>query len=382
MRHEQREGRVDRFGQRADTVRTVTYYGEDNGIDGIVLQVLIKRHENIRRSTGVSVPIPVDSTTVMKAIWESLLLRGTEADQLTLDFADATSGSLADALDVQWIDAAEREKASRSRFRQAGLQPDAVAATLAEVRRSLGGPADAETFTRNALSLMSAQLTDTADGFTARIDTLPPAVRDQLPPAKDHRLHFHDSFPVPTGHSVLARTDPTVEALSRYVLDAALDADLDPILRPARRAGVIRSAAVKQVTTLLVVRFRLEITLPGSRATITQVAEDAQFLAFTTTGDDLTWLTTGQVDALLTVPATGNVADTLARTQLDRALSRLDVVGDHLQAIGDERADAIVADHRAVRSASRAGGRAVTAELLPPPDVLGLYVFLPEMSTS
>jgi superfamily II DNA or RNA helicase len=381
-RHEQREGRVDRFGQRADTVRTVTYYGEDNGIDGIVLRVLIKRHENIRRSTGVSVPIPVDSTTVMKAIWESLLLRGTEADQLTFDFADATSGSLADALDVQWIDAAEREKASRSRFRQAGLQPDAVAATLAEVRRSLGGPADAETFTRNALSLMSAQLTDTADGFVARIDTVPPAVRDQLPPAKDHRLHFHDSFPVPTGHSVLTRTDPTVEALSRYVLDAALDANLDPILRPARRAGVMRSAAVNQVTTLLVVRFRLEITLPGSRATITQVAEDAQFLAFTTTGDDLAWLTTEQVDALLTVAATGNVADTLARTQLDRALGRLDVVGDHLQAIGVERADAIVADHRAVRSASRAGGRAVTAELLPPPDVLGLYVFLPEMNAS
>ena len=164
------------------------------------------------------------------------------------------------------------------RFRQAGLQPDAVAATLAEVRRSQGGRADAETFTRNALSLMSAQLADTADGFTARIETVPPAVRDQLPPAKDHRLHFHESFPVPAGHSVLTRTDPTVEALSRYVLDAALDADLDPILRAARRAGVMRSAAVNKVATLLVVRFRLEITLPGSRATITQVAEDAQFL--------------------------------------------------------------------------------------------------------
>ena len=37
-------------------MRTVTYYGEDkdNGIDGIVLQVLIRRHDNIRRSTGVS----------------------------------------------------------------------------------------------------------------------------------------------------------------------------------------------------------------------------------------------------------------------------------------------------------------------------------------
>src|SRR5512142_619884 len=35
--HEQREGRVDRFGQRRDTVRAVTLYGRDNSIDGIVL---------------------------------------------------------------------------------------------------------------------------------------------------------------------------------------------------------------------------------------------------------------------------------------------------------------------------------------------------------
>ena len=87
-RHEQREGRVDRFGQVAPTVRAVTYYGADNKIDGVVLDVLIRRHEAIKRSTGVSVPVPVDSTTVMNAIWESLLLRGTDPDQLTLDFGD------------------------------------------------------------------------------------------------------------------------------------------------------------------------------------------------------------------------------------------------------------------------------------------------------
>src|SRR5690606_2411775 len=30
-RHEQREGRVDRFGQPKDVVRAITYYGSDNG---------------------------------------------------------------------------------------------------------------------------------------------------------------------------------------------------------------------------------------------------------------------------------------------------------------------------------------------------------------
>ena len=379
-RHEQREGRVDRFGQQAPTVRTVTYYGEDNGIDGIVLQVLIRRHENIKRSIGVSVPIPIDSTTVMKAIWESLLLRGKEAEQLTLDFAGATSKSLAEQVEVEWTNAAEREKASRSRFRQAGLQPDTVEEALTEVRRALGGPADVENFTRTALALMGAPVSDTNDGFTAIIDTLPAAVRDQLPPAKGGRLHFHRSLPVPTGHHVLSRTDAAVDALSRYVLDAALDSKLDPAARPARRAGVMRTSGVNKVTTLLMVRHRLEIMIPGAAATITQVAEDAKFEAFTATGDTLTWLPQNEVDALLSLTPTANVDDALARMQVGRALERLDALTTHLATTGKDAAAELVSEHQAVRSASKATGRAPTVKFLPPADVLGVYLFLPESS--
>ena len=105
-------------------------------------------------------------------------------------------------------------------------------------------------------------------------------------PPRTRRLHFHRSLPVPAGHSVLTRTDATVEALSRYVLDAALDSRPRPAARPARRAGVMRTRGVNKVTTLLMVRYRLEITIPGSRTTVTQVAEEAKFLAFTATGDD------------------------------------------------------------------------------------------------
>lgn len=377
-RHEQREGRVDRFGQQAPTVRTVTYYGEDNGIDGLVLEVLIRRHENIKRSIGVAVPIPVDSTTVMKAIWESLLLRGKQAEQLTLDFGAATSKSLADQVEVEWTNAAEREKVSRSRFRQAGLKPDTVEQALAEVRHALGGPADVETFTRTALSMLGAAVTDTGDGFTAVIDTLPAAVRDQLPPTKAGRLHFHDSLPVPAGHCVLTRTDATVDALSRYVLDAALDSRLEPAVRPARRAGVMRTRGVGKVTTLLMVRHRLEISIPGSATTVTQVAEEATFLAFTATGDTLAWLPQAAVDTLLTLKPSGNVDDSLSRMQLGRALGRLDLLTEHLTATGKVAAKDLVSEHQAVRSASKAAGRAPTVKFLPPADVLGVYVFLPE----
>lgn len=380
-RHEQREGRVDRFGQQAPIVRTVTYYGEDNGIDGIVLNVLIRRHENIKRSIGVSVPIPVDSTTVMKAIWESLLLRGKEAEQLKLDFASATTASLAEKVEVEWVNAAEREKASRSRFRQAGLKPDTVEQALGEVRNALGGQADIETFTRTALSLMNATTSDTGDGFVAVVDTLPVAVRDQLPPVKNGRLQFHRSLPVPTGHAVLTRTDATVEALARYVLDAALDTKLDPAVQPARRAGVLRTSGAAKVTTLLMVRFRLEITIPGSTTTVTQVAEEARFVAFTASGDTVSWLSQPEVDALLTLTPSGNVDDALTRMQLSRALGRLPALTEHLTRTGQTAAKSLVSDHQTVRTAAKSAGRAPTAKFLPPADVLGVYVFLPEGST-
>jgi len=84
-RHEQREGRIDRFGQQRDLVRTITYYGLDNRIDGIVLDVLIRKSKAIRKSLGVSVPVPEDTDSVMEAIFEGLLLReeaGFEAERL------------------------------------------------------------------------------------------------------------------------------------------------------------------------------------------------------------------------------------------------------------------------------------------------------------
>lgn len=379
-RHEQREGRVDRFGQLAPTVRAVTYYGADNKIDGVVLDVLLRRHAAIKRSTGVSVPVPVDSMTVMTAIWESLLLRGTEPDQFMLDFGAATSSATADAVLTQWVDAAEREKVSRSRFRQATLRPDAVQATLDDVRRSLGGPADAERFTRDALTLLSGQLSDTEDGFTARIDTLPRALLDQLPPARSATLRFHRSLPAPVGEPLLTRTDATVEAIARYVLDAALDPQLPDNARPARRAAAIRTTAVAAVTTLLVVRFRVELVVPGSRTTVTQVAEDAQFLAFTLRDGAPVWLDQQATDVLLAATPTGNVNDDLARTQVQRAIDRLPALVPHLTELGQQIAVEAAETHRAVRRSSRVGRRGLDARLLPPPDVLGVYVYLPDRS--
>jgi hypothetical protein len=92
----------------------------------------------------------------------------------------------------------------------------------------------------------------------------------------------------------------------------------------------------------------------------------------------VSWLPDAQVDVLLTIPPTSNVAESLAHAQLSKALTRLPDLQHHLEHTGRAKAHQLVAEHRDVRAASKSGGRAVTAELLPPPDALGGYLFLPE----
>ncbi len=82
-RHEQREGRADRFGQ--PVVRTVTLLGSNNPIDGLVLQVILRKHETIRKQLGVTVPVPEDTEALERAILESQILgKEPEPQQLSL----------------------------------------------------------------------------------------------------------------------------------------------------------------------------------------------------------------------------------------------------------------------------------------------------------
>ena len=127
-------------------------------------------------------------------------------------------------------------------------------------------------------------------------------------------------------------------------------------------------------------RFRVELVVPGSRRTITQIAEDAQFLAYRISGDDIDWLDTHSTETLLAALPTGNVTDELAKAQLQRALDRIPALRDHLALLGDTIAADAVTAHRAVRRSTRLGLRGLTARLLPPPDVLGIYLYLPDRS--
>jgi superfamily II DNA/RNA helicase len=84
-RQQQREGRVDRFGQKRETVRTILIYGENNPVDGAVLDVILRKARAIEKQTGVQVPMPDEGGSLTKALMSAVLLRARERRQLTLD---------------------------------------------------------------------------------------------------------------------------------------------------------------------------------------------------------------------------------------------------------------------------------------------------------
>jgi superfamily II DNA/RNA helicase len=142
-RHEQREGRVDRFGQPKKVVRVLTYYGTDNQIDGIVLDVLLRKHKTIRSSLGISVPVPVNTEQVIEAIFEGLLLRSkpTVMQDYLPGFDEYIKPQKED-LFSKWEAASEREKRSRTLFAQETLKVDEVAKELQAAQAAVGSGVD------------------------------------------------------------------------------------------------------------------------------------------------------------------------------------------------------------------------------------------------
>ena len=373
-RHEQREGRVDRFGQTAPTVRAITLYGVDNSIDGIVLDVLIRRHRAISKATGVIVPVPAESDSVLEALMEGLVLRGVDHQQGELDLglrqADAR-------LDLAWRSAAEAERTSRTKYAQGSIHPDDVAREVAQVRAALGSHGAIRPFVEDTLRALGSTLTPTADGFAATTASLVAGVRDALPPGHAEPLPFHHQLPAPRRHAVLTRTDPAVAALAGYVLDTALDPRADAGLRPARRAGILRTDQVAARTTMLLVRYRFHLDVPARAGTRALVAEDAELVAFRGTPEDPTWLDADEVARLMHAHPDANIPPDQATDMVARALEKVPLVFDHLDARADARADELLESHRRVRAGAGAARAGLRVRAQKPVDVLGVYLYLP-----
>lgn len=366
-RLDQREGRVDRYGQTKEEVRVLTIYGEDNQIDNLILDVLVRKHRNIRRTLGASVPAPEEAESILDKMLERLL-NTPKGHTLQPSLFDDVQ-----AFDTQWRNAAEGERRSRSRFAQNAIRTDEVADELTAVREALGSSEDARQFTLSALQASGVIVTPHRLGAYEADPTqsdLAPEIRDVLRQARRFRFDA-----VTERNTVnLARNHPTVEQLASTLLGQALD---DEGRAVARRVGVIRTAGVTTQTTLLLLRHRFHLTGRKGNRTWQTLAEELDMVAFQGRAEDEKWLTPEEIRTLLELQPDGNLNPALKEERLARVLNSITGMQDLLMVRAKERAAALLDAHERVRGAARGLGATYSIEPPRTPDLLGVYLYVP-----
>lgn len=384
-RHEQREGRVDRFGQPRSTVRVITYYGLDNQIDGIVLNVLLRKHEAIRKALGVSVPIPEDSDKVMQAILEGLLLRGKDVlpaqQQLLMPGLEQHIRPEADRLAKEWDIVAKREeKRSRTLFAQQSIKVEEVARELLAANLAAGDASSVQRFVMETLRLMGAThqkhaVSDQLQCYAFSFSGMDSRTRQRI--NVSDKLNAQFALPVETGVIYLARTHPFVERLAADVLMNALDPHEKSV---ARRAGAMRTGQVNTRTTLLLCRFRFELKTLFDKGEHASLTEECALLAFTGAPNSAVWLDEATAHTLLTAQPTGNILPDQASNFVSTVTTHIAQLVPHIHETMQERGLALLDAHRRVRAAAKVRGLRYQVTPQGEPDILGVYVYLPDLS--
>ncbi len=368
-RLEQREGRVDRYGQQKSRVKAVLLWGEDNAIDRAVLRVLIRKAREIRDRLGISISAPVESDAVIQAVIEDVFMqRG--GYQLALGSDDDISDTRVSEYHDAVQNAAVRESRNRAYFAQRGIKPDQVQRELREMEPALGSASDILTFIQNAIQRFNGELRR-ADSDSV-FDLYPGDLRDLvLSRSAGLRFPLRVSFDgVPRERvTQLGRNHPVVAALSDATLERALNGD-DTMFA---RCGAITTSAVSRRAFALLLRLRYLIREGGGE----QFAEEVVAAAFQRVRGQIKWLEPYQEIALKLL------SDTTGRTQVARGEAAGHVNAclgmltgdDWAKPVVEERLDALKASHERLRAELR--GSRISVAFSGPPDIIGCWALIP-----
>jgi hypothetical protein len=371
-RLEQREGRVDRFGQTAPFVKAVMIYGQDNPVDGAVLDVLLRKARDIHRALGIYVPVPVDSQNVMDTILKSLFSKPREDEQMALFFSEEIASDERRRFQEAYDEAARREKQTRTIFAQRAIRPEEVQRELDATDAVLGDPVAIASFLREASQRLGFGLQERRDGvWEVATEQLPPIVRGVLGDVPS-RWPIAFEAPVPEGADFIGRSHRFVEGLAEHLVDAAFASVGDDA--PASRCGAIRTQAVERLTTLYLLRIRYLIEERSREAP--GLGEETLVWGVEGLAPEVTPLDLEEAMRLLEAATpSGNISSTERAELLTTAIEDWTTLDGQVEALLNYRADAVTQAHRRVRSLTRE--QRVTITPKSPPDLLGVLVLLP-----
>ena len=130
-------------------------------------------------------------------------------------------------------------------------------------------------------------------------------------------------------------------------------------------------------SALLLVRFRYDIRTRRSNADHNQLAEECRPLAFAGSPASPQWLDEKAAEALIRAQPDANIHAEQASTFVRRVVDEFEPLRPHLNEETHRRANTLRESHKRVRTAAHIRGVSYRVEPLMPPDILGVYVYLP-----
>ena len=371
-RHEQREGRVDRFGQPSGIVRATLLYGTNNPVDGTVLRVILRKAAKIREELGVPVPVPDEGQSLTQALLKAVLLRGQ---------ASPIEGEQLELFDKHWDDSKEKAKQSRTVFAQRRINPDDVLPQWHKSLAAVGDRDDVQRFASRALARLGAGLENGQRGFKVPTGVLPTEMVERLEAEGiSGTVAIDFAYPPAPGCRPVQRSHPLIAVLADTLLARSLSADSaaatdDPSV--LGRVGCWVSDGVPSRTTITLLRLRHQLVSRARRQETTLMVEEATALAWPAPAGK-TPIVGRDALSLLALPPRGDPPPHVRQREVQRALALLGEHTDDVEAFAAERARTLLDDHLRVREASRGSGD-TAVHAVPRPDVIGVYVLLPKI---
>ena len=379
-RHEQREGRVDRFGQKHSEVRCSMIYCEDNPVDGFILNVILRKATAIKQELGVMVPIPENSEAISNALVQAALLKKSfksDGGQLSFDFGEIEQAT--QAFEGPWKDAREKAKKNKTIFAQRSLHPEDVIPEWEEEQGVLGSADTIKEMMQTLLQRLSNPLrTISEKEFELDPSHLPSELKDRFAEASYEKpIRLSMKNPAPIGAEFLHRSHPIVEILSDYVVENTLDYRNDKPI--GGRCAVIETSEVDQAYSLFLVRVRHQIATKLNDKSRYLMAEELIVIGSRGMVNP-EWIAEKDALKLFSCKPSGTLSSGAQEQNVLKALAFYRSQQSSIEQICKEHANKLLEQNRRVRSAASAKG-SVTVSPCFPADLMGVYVLLPSVDS-
>ena len=373
-KHEQREGRVDRFGQKEKEVRSVMLYGENNPVDGAILDVILRKAKSIKRELGIMVPMPDDEEKITQALMKSILLKKRKRHQIyqksLFDFLDEEKEIK--EFEIKWESVYEKAKKNRTIFAQKGLKPQEVLPEWQKSIQVLGSSEDVKRFISKIAIALNAPLDRKNDFYKLYIKYLPDELKELLlAQGYQDEVDIDFSFPPKPKTQYLHRTSPLVTTMADYTAENALQEKHSSWVA---RASVFFTNVVDKKTILVLLRLRYRLVLKKQKEHII-FCEEAISVKME---DELTLLSSDEHSLYYNAEAVKNMPKIIQERHLQQALQKIQNNKDKFDKLAHERAQVLLEDHRRIRDASKAKGTYFITPILPT-DILGVVVMVPSL---